>query len=284
MSTRSLVAVALLGTLGCLPAGSAAATATRSPAILQEEAFHHYFNEFSEQEQQFLKDRPALDWPWFVDNIPWLDVPDKSLEEIYYFRWYSFQKHIHQSPNGYVIDEFLDDVPWAGKFNSIDAAAQHHLREARWLRNSTYAEQYARFWFSPAGEPRRYSFTAADAVYSVFLAVGDVGFATALLPDLVRNYEEWEKTHRDTNGLFWQIDDRDGMEDSIGGSGYRPAINSYMYGDAVAIAKIAALAGSDALARQYATKAETLRHLVETHLWNPQAEFYENSVLPHVER
>ena len=69
-----------------------------------------------------------------------------------------------------------------------------------------------------------------------------------LLPDLVKNYEVWEASHRDDTGLFHQIDDRDGMEYSIGGSGYRPTINSYMYGDAVAIANIAALAGQHDLA------------------------------------
>jgi len=42
--------------------------------------------------------------------------------------------------------------------------------------------------------------------------------------------------------LFWQIDDRDGMEVSVGGSGKRATINSYMYGGAKAIAKIAAMA------------------------------------------
>ena len=60
-----------------------------------------------------------------------------------------------------------------------------------------------------------------------------------LLPELVANYREWEKSHRDPNGLFWQIDDRDGMEFSIGGSGYRPTINSYRYGDAMAVSEIA---------------------------------------------
>jgi hypothetical protein len=43
---------------------------------------------------------------------------------------------------------------------------------------------------------------------------------------LVNNYRQWEKDHQDPNGLFWQIDDRDGMEVSIGGSGYRATINS----------------------------------------------------------
>jgi len=244
-------------------------------ALLDPESFHPYFTRFVTQERAFLNDEPSLKWEWFERNIPWLDVPDKSLEEIYYFRWYSFQKHIRQTPSGLVVDEFLDDVPWAGKYNTINAAAQHHLREARWLRDPAYADQYSRFWFSSDGEPRRYSFPAADAVYSVFLANGDKALPLALLPSLVRNYDEWEKTHRDLNGLFWQIDDRDGMEYSIGASGYRPTINSYMYGDAIAISKIATMAGDSALSQKYAEKAEQIRHLIETRLWNPQSKFYE---------
>jgi hypothetical protein len=249
---------------------------TKEPVrILHPRTFQEYFTRFAQQEQEFLGNAPTAPWAWFEANIPWLDVPDKELEELYYFRWYAFQKHIHRTPYGYVIDEFLDSVPWAGKYNAIDAAAGHHIREARWLRDQSYAEQYARFWFSPAGEPQRYSFAAADAVYSVYLANNDRDLAINLLPALVRNYETWVQTHRDSNGLFWQIDDRDGMEDSIGGSGYRPSINSYMYGDAIAISKIAGLAGNAVLAEQYKASASELRSIVETRLWNPKDQFYE---------
>ncbi|MGA7859454.1 MAG: hypothetical protein WCA11_16085, partial [Terracidiphilus sp.] len=108
----------------------ARANAQQKPAaaLLQPESYHHYFTEFAEQEQGFLKDQPVVQWPWFVENIPWLDLPDKDLEQIYYFRWYAFQKHIRSTPDGFIIDEFLDDVPWAGKYNSIDAAAADHLK------------------------------------------------------------------------------------------------------------------------------------------------------------
>ena len=245
------------------------------PPLLDPESFRHYFTGFVAQEHDFLKDEPSFNWSWFQKNIPWVDLPDKEMEQIYYFRWYSFQKHIHPSPNGYMIDEFLDNVPWAGKYNSIDAAAAHHLREARWLRDPIYAQQYARFWFSPGAEPRRYSFPVADAIYAVYLAQGDKQLPQSLLAKLVDNYEAWEKTNRDPNGLFWQIDDRDGMEDTIGGSGYRPTINSYMYGDALAISRIAAMAGDRDLAGKYAAKADDLRGLVESLLWNPHADFYE---------
>ncbi len=252
------------------------ASAQQKPdALLHPESYHHYFTEFAAQEHEFLKDEPVVAWPWFTANIPWIDVPDKDLEQIYYFRWYAYQKHIHHTPDGFIVDEFLDDVPWAGKYNSINAAAEDHLKEARWLRDPAYANQYSRFWFTPDAEPRRYSLAAADTVYSVYLAQGDKQLVASLLPALVSNYEAWEKTHQDSNGLFWQIDDRDGMEDSIGGSGYRPTINSYMYGDAVAIAKIAAMTGDRALSAQYENKARNLRGLIEDRLWNPSDKFYE---------
>ncbi len=241
--------------------------------LLQPQSFHHYFDRFAAEETEFLGEAPPVPWDWFKRNLPWLDIPDKQMEEIYYFRWYSFQKHIRKTPDGYIIDEFLDNVPWAGKFNGIDAAAEHHLREARWLRDAVYANQDGRFWLSPDGN-RSYSSAIAPAVYSVYLATGDKAEVVALLPALIRNFNAWDD-HRDANGLYWSIDDRDGMEKSIGGSGYRPTINSYMFGDAMAIGHIAELAGDEQLAKTYFAKAARIRALVEDHLWNPKDRFYE---------
>jgi hypothetical protein len=256
--------------------GSCAASqqATVAP-VLKPENFRHYFAGFVEDEKEMLGDAPVLPWEWFVENIPWLDVPDQELQEIYYFRWYAFQKHIRQSPDGFLISEFLDNVSWAGKFNTIDAAAGHHIREARWLRNPVYVNDYTKFWFGTDGEPRRYSFWTADSVYQLYLATGNRQLAIRLLLALVKNYEAWEAAHQDANGLFWQIDDRDGMEFSISGTGYRPTINSYMYGDAVAISRIAEMAGQPQVSAAYRAKADRLRRLMEGRLWNPHDEFYE---------
>jgi len=244
-------------------------------SLLDPQDYRHYFQQFNRDEKEMLGHSDPVQWGWFEQNIPWLDVPDKTLEEIYYFRWYSFQKHIKQTPDGFIIDEFEVNVRWAGKFNTISAAAGHHLREARWLRNSRYAEDYADFWFGADGQPRLYSFWAADSVYNLYLATGNKSLALNLLPRLQENYRKWESTHEDSKGLYWQIDDRDGMEFSIGGSGYRPTINSYMYGDAVAISHIANLAGQTDIAKEYDAKAEHLRSLIETELWNPNDKFYE---------
>jgi hypothetical protein len=246
-----------------------------SLSLLHPESFRHYFIGFERDEKEMLGEAPPVPWDWFAQNIPLLDVPDKELEEIYYFRWFAFQKHIVHTPDGFLISEFLDNVPWAGKFNTIDAAAGHQLREARWLRNPVYVEDYAKFWFGPDGEPRRYSFWAADSIYQVYLSTGDKQLAVGLLPALEKNYQAWEVTHQDANGLFWQIDDRDGMEFTIGGSGYRPTINSYMYGDAEAISHIAQMAGQTQISEEYQTKAEDLRKLIDDRLWNAHDEFYE---------
>lgn len=257
--------------------GIAAANAEkpRTDPLLIPESYRSYFNQFVADERDMLGSAPDLPWDWFVANIPWLDTPDPEINEIYYFRWYAFQKHIRRVPDGYLISEFLDSVPWAGRYNAIDMAAGEHIREARWLRDPEYAADYTRFWFGPDGEPRRYSFWAADSVYQLYLATGDEGLATSLLPALQKNHAAWEATHQDPNGLFWQIDDRDGMEDSISGTGYRPTINSYMYSDALAISRIADLARQPDVADTYRDKASRLRTLIEDRLWNPNDHFYE---------
>ncbi len=253
--------------------------ATRPPiiSVLSPEAFRPYVESFNLQDDgKFPSTIPNSEaWKWMAENIPRFDAPDEQLVQTYYFRWWSYRKHIKSTPAGYVITEFLPNVPWAGQYNTINCAAGHHIYEGRWLQNRSYLDDYSKFWLEKGGDVRRYSFWAADAIYARYLANGDLHFVLDLLPALVKNYEAWEKTNLDSNGLFWQKDDRDGMEKSIGGSGYRPTINSYMYGDAVAIEKIAHLAGDTKTEKKFKRRAESLRGLIERELWNPADSFYE---------
>ena len=41
------------------------------------------------------------------ENIPVFECPDKELEKTWYFRWWTFRKHIKQTVDGDVITEFL---------------------------------------------------------------------------------------------------------------------------------------------------------------------------------
>ena len=213
-------------------------------------------------------------WDFLSNNIPFFDYPDKDIEKTYYFRWWTFRKHLKKTASGFVITEFQPPVPWAGKENTISCPAGHHFREGRWLHDPQFLNDYAVFWLRGGGALRSYSFWIADSIRQHALVTGDFSLAKNLLPDLVRNDEAWERERRDPNGLFWQIDDRDGMEVSIGGSGYRATINSYMFGDALAISRIAALTGDTDLEKRYHDKAMTLQQLINEKLWDKDAGFY----------
>lgn len=277
---RLFAGLVLLGVICNAGAGEQNAVPEADFPVLQSAAFNHYIDSFNRQDPEFYPQfiPNAASWSFLSTNIPLFQCPDQDLERTYYFRWWTYRKHIKETPVGFVITEFLPEVPWAGKYNTIDCAAGHHFYEGRWLHDSKYLNDYAVFWFRKGGEPQRYSFWAADSVYGRFLVTGDNVEALDLLPDLVRNYERWEKDHRDPNGLFWQVDDRDGMELSIGGSGYRATINSYMYGDALAISRLAEMANQPDVTARFRQKAATLKRLVQEKLWDKDAQFFK--VLP----
>jgi predicted GH43/DUF377 family glycosyl hydrolase len=259
-----------------LALSTALASGAQSAALLKADSFKHYINTFNENDEElYIQHIPnEKAWEFLKSNIPLFECPDKDIERTYYFRWWTYRKHVKLTPDGFVITEFLPKVGWSGKHNTINCPAGHHFYEGRWLHNRKYLDDYAVFWFRKGGSVRSYSFWAADAMWARYLVTTDKQQVTDLLADLVENYKGWEKSRLEPDGLFWQIDDRDGMEVSIGGSGKRATINSYMYGDAVAIAKIAGLAGRDDIAAKYKAEANRIRQLVLSKLWDEDAKFF----------
>jgi hypothetical protein len=246
-------------------------------AVLHASDYQHYAATFAADELEATGKQPADEWPWMQANIPLFDSSNKQFEEMYYFRWYAWEKHVVETPRGYVITEWLPkpDAP-DGFYGALPDAAPFHLGEARWLRNPKIAADYARMWADPAADPRKYSFPWAASVRSVTLATGDAKLGTDLLNDLIANYRAWESTQFDPSvGLFWSIDTRDAMEKSISGDGYRPTLNSYMVSDARTITAFARDVGETVTANEYDAKADKLQQLIETRLWNPKDEFYE---------
>src|SRR5262249_30437878 len=151
------------------------------------------------------------------------------VEETYYFRWWSFRKHLEKTPDGFVFTEFLT------RQAPISSALGHHLMEGRWLHDQNYFDDYVRHWFRDSDtrqQLHKYSSWLADALYQRYLVTGDKNFLTSQLANLISDYKQWEQEKQSTNGLFWQYDVRDAMEESISGSrtnrNLRPSINSYM--------------------------------------------------------
>lgn len=214
---------------------------------------------------------------FLCEQIPRFSCPDSVLEEIWYFRWWSFRKHIRTTPYGRVLLEFMPDVPWAGVYNTINCPATHQLREARWFWDKSIAEDYLAFWLHPdaGADKRKYTFGPANTALDVAAVTGDISLATRLLPALRENYDGWCASHRRENGLFWQIDSRDGMECSIGGNGYRTILNSCMAAEAQALATLARLQpGTAELVQRYTEEAERLQSHIVRQLWNEDMQFF----------
>jgi len=247
------------------------AAAQPSCVVLQPAAFSNYVAHFDDMEDENVTNfvPNAKSWEWLQKEIPFFACPDREIEELYYFRWWSFRKHLEQTAHGFVFTEFLTrPVP-------VSSAVGHQLLEGRWLRDQNFLDDYICSWLRNTNGPQslhKYSNWLEDAVYQR-------RFVVQLLPDLVRDYHQWEDEHLSTNGLFWQYDVRDAMEESISGSrtnkNLRPTINSYMFGNARAIAAIARLAGKQSLAGEFEAKAGRLKKLVQKRLWNPEAGFFE---------
>jgi hypothetical protein len=108
---------------------------------------------------------------------------------------------------------------------------------------------------------------------------GDKAFVIDLLPDMEANYKGWEAERMRDDGLFWQYDVRDAMEETISGGrnekNPRPSINGYMYGNALALANFFQIVGKSTEVIQYSAKAAALNVMVEMKLWNEKHQFFE---------
>lgn len=258
------------------------------PEVLKPERFKHYVDHFNAlDEELYVQHIPnSHAWEFLSGNIPWFECPDEDLERTYYFRWWTYRKHIKQTTDGIVVSEFLPNVPWAGKHNTINLSAAMHIYEGRWLRTPLYLDDYARFWFRKGGALRSYTAWLGDAIWARACVTGDFRLGVDLLGDLVANFHAWQRGwpirfeesqyqvgQRDT-GLFFQLDDREGTEMSISGHGFRPFTNSAMFGEAMAINRLAEMTGNRALADNFEDEAGRIRDAVLEKLWDPQMQFF----------
>ena len=181
---------------------------------------------------------------------------------------------------GWVVSEFEGDVAWAGMHNTIACSAEHHLREGRWLRNQSALDSYSRFWFGGGGEPRKYTFAAAAAMYERFLVTGDAALLVALYPQLAEHFRKWVGEHASVeHGCAFGYADRDGQEHSIGGDGCRPLLQAALHAEARALAFIATLARDADGARAFAAAAVRWQRALLS-LWSPARGFFVTRAVP----
>src|ERR1700722_7931354 len=76
--------------------------------VLHADSFKHFIDEFnSNDDERYQGLFPnSVAWDFLKGNTPLLDCPDDDIEKTYYFRWWTYRKHIKQSPDGFIITEF----------------------------------------------------------------------------------------------------------------------------------------------------------------------------------
>jgi hypothetical protein len=254
--------------------------------VLKAADYKHYVDHFNTMEDEHIVQAipNAQAWDWMQANIPLFECPQRNIEEIWYYRWWTIRKHIKQTPAGFAFTEFLVNRSYADQYNLISCAVGHHIYEARWLHDQKYLNDYVHVWYrgnegKPMKKLHNFSNWTADALYNRYSVNGDSSYLVDMLPDLEADYAAWRSERGLPSGLFWQNDVKDGMEESLSGGrrekNARPTINSYMYGNAKALASIGALAGRPEVMKEYAAKADSLKQLIQQYLWNPADTFFE---------
>ena len=220
---------------------------------------------------------------WYLENIPFFECSDKQIEQVYYYRWKMYKAHIRNvGDNKYVITEFINHVPWdRDPYCTINAATMHHIYEGRWLKDNRYIDGYINNMYQDAGNNRHYSESVADAAYARFLVNCDTSFLLQQLDSMKSVYNQWEDHWIPSKNLYYIPAMPDATEytiasiDASGGTGgfddgeaFRPSINSYMYGNALAIARISSMKGDNASSVEFLRKAAVLKANVQNELWN----------------
>jgi hypothetical protein len=163
----------------------------------------------------------------------------------------------------------------------------HHIYEGRWLHDDRYMNGYINYLLKGGGNNRRYSESISDAANARYLVNADSAFLITQLDSMKQMYNEWSDHYDPGKNLYYIPAMPDATEytiasiDASGGSGgfddgeaYRPTINSYMYANALAVAKTAAMKGDIATANEFRAKAAVLKENVEHDLWNDSLQHF----------
>jgi hypothetical protein len=236
----------------------------------------HYVERFNADDTEIyptlIPNSAAYDW--MAEQVPLIDIADKEIEAVYYFRWWTFRKHITE----HGITEFLPPVAWAGKYNSISCASGHHIKEGRWLKGcESLLNRYINYWFRESGNYNDYSNWLMYEVYELCIRRNDFSVGAENLDGMIEKYRQYENGHFNTAlNLFRSECGGDGQEFAVSGDGYRVPCNCNMAANAFAIAAIAKQTGRRAIADEFSAKHAALTHAIEKYLWNEELGFYVN--------
>lgn len=239
------------------------------------------------------------------NKAPILDLPEddenyQAVMTAFYYRIGSYRKHIDKPADSkyWVVSEFLPQVSWAGAYNTISAAAGHHISEGRWFWDAhVFVEDYIRFWYIGANKKaqrhiKRYTNWIYYAAWKyallwdrqssglfedTFQSAADVFRTEYVEKYLTNSTSNQENGWNHTNRVCWRQDDGfDAMEVSVSGGGCRPTMASVMWGEAMALVRAGKLLGHNT--EEFERWASFSQAVVTDQHWNPDIESF--AVIP----
>ncbi|KAI6087721.1 Six-hairpin glycosidase-like protein [Hypoxylon rubiginosum] len=233
-------------------------------------------------------------------NIPYIDIPDSLVQDVYYYRWTTIQRNLRyiKAGTGYMCTEFVQPVGYAKAFGSIDAAAGHQIDESRWLRDTFYGDDYIHLYTRGPADALQYTQWILDAANRRSMVTGDSDYLAAQLDDMVRVWHLWDSVYDDAAGLYYYQPVWDAQELSLPGfiadpnntnwdlrkdgpDTYRPSHNAYMVANARAIARAAKLARNGLVEVQFTKLADDLEEAMYKRMWAPDQEFFMDIIRPN---
>ena len=161
-------------------------------AVLKPAAFAHYIEHFNAMEDENVTNfiSNAGSWDWLQKEIPFFECPDREVEEMYYFRWWSFRKHLEQTTERICVHGISHPRHARSAARSAINSPKAAGCTTRIISMTTSATGCA----TPTSRQQlhKYSSWLADALYQRYLVTGDKKFLVSLLDDLTRDYRQWE--------------------------------------------------------------------------------------------
>ncbi len=242
----------------------------------------------------------GADAPWYIDNIPFLTIDDPLLEKIYYYRWQVYRSHLREiGPQGLMVTEFLDNVPWGRQpYTDLNDSSPFHLMEGRWLRSPAVVNSLIEHLYAGYGNDRHFSEAIAATTLEAVKVTGDPRVALRNLSSMMYVYNGWDDHLDRARNLYWIQPIDDATEYTISsidatgagfleepsknqnengflhGFAFRPSINAYQYANALAIAELAELQQRNDVAALYRRRADSIRKVVLDQLWNPSMQHF----------
>lgn len=149
---------------------------------------------------------------WMLENIPFIETPDAVIDQVYYHRWRNLLACLgkRRSDGKY---EFCESAPGSHYHRYIDCAQGAHVREARWIRNSVYLNDYLAITPEKVG----YREYLTDSVYQKYLLDGDADCLKANYEKLKARFHSLDQTFDPAFGLYHCQNGTEGQEAGVNG-------------------------------------------------------------------